>query len=265
MGKKLSKAPVYYTIAQAQFNPILDLEAYIPAIQARMREMQFPDFKQEIIQRLILPFGGVEAGQMAAPTLSPQSRYQFGDIEGRSLFLLDTNTLSFQTTAYDTFEVFSKDVLNGLAIIHEALRLDFIERIGVRYLDAILPYKAGDTLREYLVPEVLAFSFRDVGQLQHSISETVTATPSGQLTSRVVIRNGHVGLPADLTALAPSIDPRFTQQPETLHAIIDTDASFTSREPFDVAKVAKLLSSLHEEINLSFKATVTPYALNEWA
>lgn len=265
MGKKLSKAPVYYTIAQIQFNPILDLEAYIPAIQARMREAHFPDFKHEIIQRVVLPFGGLEAGQMAAPGLSPQSRYQFGDISGRSIFMLETNALSFQTTAYETFEVFSKNVLDGMGVINDALQLDFVERIGLRYLDAILPLKPSDTLKDFLVPEVLAFTFRDVGKLQHAVSETVAKTAIGHLTSRVIIREGQIGLPVDLTALAPSIDPRFAQAPEALHAIIDTDASFASREQFDADRVAKLLFALHEEINLSFKATVTPYALSEWA
>ena len=37
MGKKLANAPVYYTVAQVQFNPILNLDSFLPAIQAKMR------------------------------------------------------------------------------------------------------------------------------------------------------------------------------------------------------------------------------------
>ena len=44
MGKKLTNAPVYYTVAQVQFNPVLDLDGYIPAIQSKMREAHFPGF-----------------------------------------------------------------------------------------------------------------------------------------------------------------------------------------------------------------------------
>ena len=135
MGKKLTNAPVYYTVAQVQFNPVLDLDGYIPAIQSKMREAHFPDYKKEVVQRLVLPFGGTEQGQLAAPTVTPQSRYQFGDIDGRSLFLLETNALSFQTTSYDTFAIFSGALLKGLGVLHNALRLDFVERIGLRYLD----------------------------------------------------------------------------------------------------------------------------------
>ncbi|MGZ5199709.1 MAG: TIGR04255 family protein [Telluria sp.] len=264
MGKKLTNAPLYYTVAQVQFNPILNLDGYIPAIQAKMREAHFPDFKQEVFQRLVLPFGGMEPGQMAAPTVTPQSRYLFGDINGRSLFLLETNALSFQTTDYDTFETFSEELLKGLGILHDALRLDFVERIGLRYLDAVQPTKEGETLRDFLVPEVLGLAMHGEGQLQHAVSETHLTTAAGQLISRVLIRNGHIGLPMELSALAPSIDPRFSQR-EGLHAIVDSDASVSHREVFELSKVGARLTALHEEINKSFRATVTEYALASWA
>lgn len=74
MGTKLSNAPVYYTVAQVQFNPVLDLDGYIPAIQSKMREAHFPDYKKEIVQRLVLPFGNAEQGQMAAPTVTPDRK-----------------------------------------------------------------------------------------------------------------------------------------------------------------------------------------------
>lgn len=265
MGKKLSNAPVYYTVAQVQFNPILNLEGFIPAIQSKMREARFPDFKREVFQQLVLPFGGLESNQMAVPTVTPQCRYMFGDIDGRSLFLLESSTLSFQTTAYDTFETFSAALLKTLGILHEALHLDYVERIGIRYLDAVQTAKDGETLREFLVPEVLGLSLRGEGTLQHSVSETVIKTQSGQLVSRVFIRHGAVGLPADLAgAPTPNIAYRFTQS-EGLHAIIDTDASFGQREVFDLAKVEGRLTALHDEIVHLFKAMVTEHALAAWA
>ena len=180
MSKKLNNAPVYYTVAQVQFNPILNLDGYLPAIQAKMREAHFPDFKHELFQRLVLPFGGMAQGQMAAPAVTPQSRYLFGDIAGRSLFLLETNVMSFQTTDYETFETFSAILLKGLGTLHEVMRLDFVERIGLRYLDAVQPSKESESLRDFLVPEVLGLALRGEGELQHAISETIVATPAGQ-------------------------------------------------------------------------------------
>ncbi len=264
MGKKLNNAPVFYTVAQVHFNPILNLGEYIPAIQAKMRQEHFPDFKHEIIQRLALPFGSAESGQMSPPTITHQSRFLFGNIAGTSLFLMETNAISFQTTSYDTFEAFSETLLKGLGILHDALKLDFVERIGLRYLDAVQPSKEGESLRDFLVPEVLGLALREEGQLQHSVSETAVATPAGQLVARVLIRHGHIGLPTELTGLSPTIAPRFMQH-DGLHAILDADASRTHREAFEPAKVGARLAALHEEINKSFKATVTPHALASWA
>ena len=264
MGTKLNNAPVYYTVAQVQFNPVLDLDGYVPAIQSKMREAHFPDYKKEVFQQLVLPFGGAEQGQMAAPTVTPQTRYLFGDIDGRSLFLLETNALSFQTTRYDTFETFSGAMLKGLGVLHDALRLDFVERIGLRYLDAVQPSKDGETLRDFLVPEVLGHSLRGQGELQHSISETGVLTTSDQLVSRILIRDDHVGLPMELGGLSPTIDPRFTQR-KSLHAIVDTDASIAHREAFDLVKVGTRLTALHDDIVKSFNATVTDHARASWA
>ncbi|KVT41483.1 TIGR04255 family protein [Burkholderia ubonensis] len=265
MGKRLNNAPVYYTVAQVQFNPILSLDGYIPAIQAKMRERHFPDFKQDVVQRLVLPFGNAEPGQVAAPTVTPQSRYLFGDIEGRALFCLETNSLSFQTTNYDTFEAFSETLLTGLGILHDALRLDFIERIGIRYLDAVQPSVEKESLRDFLVPEVLGLALREEVLHQHSVSESLVAIPvGGQLVSRVLIRNGQIGLPIELSLLAPKIAPRFTQR-QGLHATIDMDASFSQREAFDLGKMEARLKALHDEIEKCFNAIVTKYALGTWA
>jgi len=264
MGTKLNNAPVYYTVAQVQFNPVLDLDGYVPAIQSKMREAHFPDYKKEVFQRLVLPFGSAEQGQMAAPTVTPQARYLFGDIDERSLFLLEANTLSFQTTRYDTFETFSSTLLKGLSVLHEALRLDFVERVGLRYLDAVQPSKDGETLRDFLVPEVLGHSLRGQGQLQHSVSETSVLTVSGQLVSRVLIRDDLVGLPMELGALTPTIDSRFTQR-KSLHAIVDTDASVAHREAFELPKIEARLTALHDDIVKSFNNTVTDHARASWA
>lgn len=265
MGTKLSKAPVYFTVVQVQFNPILNLDHYLPAIQPKMRDEHFPDFRREAFQSLVLPFGGVESGQVSPPTLASQSRYTFGDIAGRASFILESNSLAFQTTAYDTFETFSATFLKGLGIVHDAIRLDFIERIGLRYLNAVLPPSTDESLRDYLVPEVLGMSERTKGKIQHSVSETLSAVGLSQLVARVLIREGHVGLPMELAQHAPTIEPRFTQQEARLHAIVDTDASFTQREIFDLDKINEYLDSLHEDIKAAFEAIVTDHAIATWA
>lgn len=264
MGKKLSNAPVYYTVAQVQFNPVLDLDSYVTTIQARMRDAHFTDYKKVVFQRVDFPVLAMQQGQTIPPTITTQTRYVFGDIEGKTAFLLEANGLTLQTTSYDTFETFSKCFITALEVLHSVLRLDFVERIGLRYLDAIQPVKNGETLRDFLVPEVLGLALREHGQLQQSISETFVTTHAGQLVSRVIVRNGQVGLPMELSGAALAIDPRFTQR-QGIHAIVDVDASFVQREMFELPKVEARLAALHDEIDALFRATVTDYARASWA
>jgi uncharacterized protein (TIGR04255 family) len=264
MGIKMKNAPVYFTVTQVRFNAVLNLENYLPAIQDRMRAEHFTDYKREVLQRFALPIGGGDAEQIAAPNMLPQTRYTFGNTDGTSGFILDNNSLSFQTTDYDTFEAFSKNILNGLSILHEALKLDFTERVGLRYLDAVLPKTEKESLSDYLAPEVLGLSQKLNGQLAHSVSETVSFSSVSQLVSRVIIQNGRVGLPPELTAGAPKVNSRFTQ-PEGPHAILDTDAFYEQREGFDLSRLETSLSALHDEILKSFKVTVTPHAIKTWS
>lgn len=264
MGKKLTKAPVYYTVTQVQFNPVLNLGGFLPAIQDRMREANYPDYKPQMYQSLVLPFMVSGGGQAPSPSFTPQMRYLFGDIAGRTHFVLETNSLTLHSTAYDTFESFLDTFLRGLEIIQDSLRLAFVERIGLRYLDAVYPINERDALSAYLFPEVQGLSGKVPGNLTHSISETISQATSGQLVSRVIIRNGKIGFPENFTIQPPQIDLRFSQY-EGLHAILDTDAFYMNREGFDIAQIQSREKSLHNLIREAFFSIVTPYALGKWA
>ena len=263
MGKKMKNAPVYFTVAQVRFNPVLNMEGYLSTIQERMRKSNFPDFRRENIQQLIIPFAPpTDGSQLPSPSFVPRARCIFGNIDRSTEFVLEHNALALQTTAYDTSGTFFKIMLDGLNIIHEAIQLDFTERVGLRYFDAVLP-KTEELLPNYLTPEVLGLYLKLEGKLGHSYNETVTMTTSGQLISRVIIQNGRVGLPPEVMALAPRINQKFTEK-EGLHAIIDTDAFSEQREVFSLEKLGSKLVALHSEIRKSFKATVTPFALKAW-
>jgi len=267
MGKKLHNAPVYYTIALVQFNAILDIDSFVTEIQSKMRAADFPDFKKAVVQGIVFSpdVASMKPGQSAAPAVSSQLRYLFGDIDGTSLFLLDQNALSLQTTKYDTYGIFSEMFLKGLGILDEVLHLQLIERIGLRYLDAILPdKKKEETLEKFLIPEVLGLSIHNEGMLQHSVSENFFKSATRQIISRIIIRNGKVELPVELSQFTPAINQRFTQK-EGLHAIIDTDVFDCQRERFILANVKNKLSKLHDDHTKSFRTIVTDDALNSWA
>jgi uncharacterized protein (TIGR04255 family) len=262
MGQKLKNAPVYFTIAQVRFNPVLALDSYAAAIQENMRKQGFPDAQEGVLATFnLMPVAGAEGAPPQVPVVQTK-RYIFANMERTAGFLLDRGALSFQTTDYDVFESFSASFLMGLQIVHNVIGLAFSERIGIRYLDAVFP-KSGDSLSNYLSASVLGLTGKLDGELVHSFSETVTRTSAANVVSRIIIQSGKVDFPPDLQPMALTLLPRF-QKLDGLHATIDTDSSFEKRETFDLSNLANRLSAIHVEIGNSFKATVTNHALKNW-
>ncbi|MBA55343.1 MAG: TIGR04255 family protein [Pseudomonadales bacterium] len=255
MGKKMSNAPVFFTLAQVRFNPLLKLNDCIPDIQEKLRVAHFPDFRQENVQVVAFQNGGTNTTQ--------QARYVFGDIPGTSSFVLDNNSLAFQTTDYETFTEFSERVELGIKTLNDSIPngLDYVSRLGIRYFDAVQP-QSGDALSQYLVKEVMGLS-ESVQQLTHSFSETMSKSEHGTLITRVIIRDGQLALPAELHSLAPQLDEKFLAH-RGRHAIVDSDAFNDRRQAFDLSSIMTNLTGLHDDIKSSFKELITDHALTVW-
>ena len=266
MGTKMKNAPVYFTIAQVRHNPILSLNNYVPGIQDRMRKAGYPDHQpgKTLIVNLV---SGMACGQPDVQQALPQTvdRHMFLNRDGTQGFIVEHGALSFQTTEYDTFQPFSEEFFVGLQIVHECIGLDYWERVGLRYLDAVVPAEAADSLGQYLAPGVLGLAGRlpegvPIGQ---SLCETQIPLPDANLLSRTIVRDGPLGFPMDLEPQGLRIPARF-QQIHGLHAIIDTDASQLGRQAFALGDLRERLTMLHTRIRMAFEASVTEYALKVW-
>lgn len=266
ISKKMRHAPVYYTIAQVRHNPVLRLATYAPEIQDRMRKAGYPDYrpgKSLIINLMQQPTDG--STQPQGPVAETIERHTFLSMDGTRGFIVEQGSFSFHTTEYDTFGVFSEQFFAGLEIVHQCLSLDFSERVGIRYLDAVVPASGESELKEYLAPGVLGLAGRlpDDAPIALSMSETHIQMPDANLLSRTIIQNGPLGFPMDLAAQDLQVPQRF-QKVSGVHAIIDTDASQEGREPFDLVRLRLRLDMLHTKIRMAFDASVTEYALKMW-
>jgi len=262
MGTKMGSAPVYFTIAQVRFNPILTLDTYAPQIQERLRKEGFPDVKKGLLATINFNVGAPTEGSASQLPVAQTARYVFDNMERNSGFILDQGALSFQTTEYDVFESFSLLFLKGLQAVNEAVGLSFTERIGVRYLDAVFP-KSGESLRDYLSGSVLGLTEKLDETIVHAFSETLVKKDSVNVRSRVIIQEGDVGFPPDLQPMTLSIGERFKQL-HGRHAIIDTDGWSELREAFNVGRVREQLALIHTGIDRTFRASVTENALKAW-
>src|SRR2546422_1026141 len=145
MARKMTRAPVYFAIVQARFNPILALDSYVPQIQERFRKHGFPDVQKGTLATLNLSLAAPTEGSVPQAPVSQTIRYMFLNMDRTAGFILDPGALSFQTTEYDVFGTFSAEFRQGLQAVHDAVELSYTDRIGFRYLDAVFP-KANETL-----------------------------------------------------------------------------------------------------------------------
>jgi uncharacterized protein (TIGR04255 family) len=262
MGARLKSAPVYFTVAQIQFNTILKLPEVLPTIQEGFRNLGFPDFSSQKVMALRLT---VQNGQ---PIPSPPTlidRFSFRNLETTNSFLLDPDKLIFQSTDYGQFETFSGVLLKGLELLHDVVRLDFTERVGLRYLDRVTP-RGTDRLEDYLVPEVLGVGGRLgglAGKTLRSFSETLHETSGTKLLSRVIIQEGGLAFPPDLLGNNMAVNKRFLDYTGR-HAILDNDGFVERREPYSIDTLRLHLNGIHTLIDAAFRATATPHAFTVW-
>ncbi len=262
MGNRMRAAPVYFTIGQVRFNPILTLEAYAPQIQERLRKEGFPDAQKGLVATINLNLGAPSEANAPQLPVAQTVRYAFGNMERTASFILDQGALSFQTTAYDVFETFLPNFLTGLRAVQEAVNLSYSDRIGLRYLDAVFP-KSGETLRDYLSDSLLGLTEKLDKDVVHAFSETLMKTDDINVRSRVIILDGEVGFPPDLQPLTLNLQERFRQL-RGRHAVMDTDGWFERREAFKLERIGEELTLIHTGIDKTFRASVTENALKAW-
>jgi len=259
MGTPLKNPPVYFTLAQVAFNPVLKLPEFIPTIQEAMRQSGYPDFRADKKVAIELR---VQDGR-PTPFPVPFERFLFGNVGQTHCFILGTAFLTLQSTKYGRFEDFSAIFMKGLELLHSTVTLDFTERIGLRYLDHVAP-RAGEDLSQYLEGEVLGLSARLNGTPVHAYSETLTKVDNMMLLSRVAIQEGGLALPPDLSLEGMAIAQRFLDRPAGKQATLDNDGYVEAREVFDVGAIANRLGALHDVIGGAFRAESKPHAFNVW-
>jgi uncharacterized protein (TIGR04255 family) len=256
----MSLAPVFYTLAQVEFNPITQMSEYVSRLQERLRRSGFPDFRAD--SQIEFAIRRLDESQ---PDVQKQQhvRWSFTNSDRTEGYQLSGNTLVFHTTIYDTFQDFLEKTIFGLELVHEVVELAYTERIGLRYLDAVVPM-GGDTLQQYLNSSLLGLSDSIDGQLGHSFTETVKFIKNGTLVTRAVITDNALSLSPDLFPLQLELAPRF-KEINSRNAVLDTDYFVAQRTKFDIAEISSQMLFAHDVVTNAFDSSVTEYSKKKWA
>lgn len=258
MGKPLKNPPVYLTLAQVRFNPILKLADFLPSIQESFRRSGYPDFEPQHSISIQVTM----QDNKPVPQPISQDRFLFGNVEKTHMFILANQSLTVQSTNYGQFESFSKCFLEGLDIVHKAVQLAYTERIGLRYLDRVMPQK-DETIAQYLVEQVQGLTTKLGGKPIYSFTEALNEVGKIKLVSRVAIQEGPLAFPPDLQPWKLVVAEKFVSYTGQ-SAILDNDGFIEAREPFSDKKVYENLDTIHKVIGDAFRATATQYAFAAW-
>ncbi len=260
----MSNAPVYYALAQAHFNPVAAMAKYVDQIQDRLRREGYPLFELQKFMKLVVP----GHDQPQEPQIQQAVSWRMTRSDQTAGFILGPSTITYHTTHYQTHNQFIPELLRGLKAVHEEVSLDHVSRLGLRYLDAVLP-RAGESTEQYLAGGLHGIDFN--AARQRAMTETVFATDThplvtrGTLVVRVYRAVAPLGFPPDMLPTGLVIAPSFDIKEAREHAIIDTDHYVEGRMPVEMDKLNEQLLSLHGTIKSVFGATTTDHARSAWA
>jgi uncharacterized protein (TIGR04255 family) len=259
MGKKMLNPPIFYTVGQIRFNPVLNMGDFVPKIHERLRK-RFPEVRQEELRRVQMNFAAQD-GKDAVNTFAAP-RWSFANLLRTSGYALTTDSLVFHTTAYETSDEFYEALLSGIRLLDEAVGLSYIEGVGLRTLDAVVP-SGGRPIAFYLNNQVLGLYGLLSGEIKHNITENVTIFPTGQQVSRVVIAIGPLGTPVDLFPIQLTIGKRF-QEVNGIHAVLDLDHNRQDRFEFNLSEIEERVRQVKAGVTDVFYKVTTTEARDAW-
>lgn len=251
-----TEAPLFFALCQVKFNVIEDMEVYIPSIQKAMRERGYPDFIPETQVELQVNTG--ESGHNAVRH-QEHKRWLFKDIDQQSAFVLLKDQIVYQTTAYSSFEIFSQSLLDGVELINNLVGLAYFDRIGLRYLDAIIPDQS-NSYDDLMHPGQLALHGKIQGEIRHGFTETVSGIEGGTLVARSLVTKQGVVLPPDLHPLQLELPSRFKLDQGSEAAVLDIDYFKQERVRFNLEGLRSQLDNSHRIAKETFELATTEKA-----
>jgi uncharacterized protein (TIGR04255 family) len=264
----MANAPVFYALAQAQFNPIAAMAKYVSDVQDILRHQGYTEFEPQTLTQL--QFSPAPGQAPTSPEATQVTRWLITKPDRTAGFILGQSALSYHTTHYEGRHQFLPQLLLGLEAVHRVVKLDYLTRLGLRYLNSVLPQE-GETVDQYLIGEVRGV---DMGApLRYSLSESVFDTQAGPLMQKGVliarVRRApeQLAYPPDLAPSGLVTMPEFgSRQEEAVpRALIDLEHYVEGRMRLNLANVRAQLPTLHAGIEQAFEAVSTKHARAVWA
>lgn len=266
MGEQLKNPPVYFVIGQVRFNeqPVV-IRDNLHQIQEGFRQLGYVDFQTKALEQTEIVIEGAQVKNHRGESIV---YFDFANIERSELFRLEAHQLSFHTVNYHTFTTFVERFEKALGILMAHAQIELVERVGLRFLNAVLRQE-GEEIATYLHPQLLGFSALSNGfEVRYSGTETLMIDGSDFILARVVIHQGRVGFPVDLSNTGLEIAERFREYKGPLPlAILDNDAFNSERLSSGKSMSTEIMQTfgrLKTMVDAVFMKSATERAFSIW-
>jgi len=254
---EFTRSPLIIALAQVRVTPVLSLEDYIPRLQDLLRANGYP--------RLIIRKSKItRQDAMGKTDVVESTDWVFADKAGHFSLVVGERSLAFVTSAYTNFEDFAGRMQVCLQLVHDVVKINGVERLGLRYVDLIEP-TAEKPLSYFLEPCVLGLSLEKLGKRLSSYSQTLIETsPNRKLLMRTIERPRGMVIPPDLLSLQLKLrKPNMLKQQ---FGILDLDhyEEFPETDDYDTADVIQNLGELHDIVDQAFRKATTDNAKIDW-
>ena len=252
----LTKSPLVLVLCQVRIAAIRAMANYIPKVQDRLRREGFPiDVSTELRE--------VSLRNREPAIERSRQHWEFRTMDESWSIIVGEEAVVLQTTAYSNFDEFSDRLSLGMGALADASGDLVVERIGLRYIDAIVPGK-GESWKDY-VKSGYHGQENDIIQSERSVIfvQTVAETGTNQrMIARIAQNREGMFLPPDLVPHHPQLHAR--AEHGQLLTLLDLDHFREERRAYDQDVLIDTAWALHDGLDILFRDMVTEHALEVW-
>jgi uncharacterized protein (TIGR04255 family) len=269
MGQHLARQPLFLTLAQVRHATVQEenFNDKIKSLKAKMERAGYPDQSTRLQSRVqhIITEQGIQIQNESLVI------HEFRSKDRKHLFEIDGQAITYSTAKYENRNLFLDACKNIFDIALKHLEPAYLERIGMRMLDAIQPRKSeNETLSSYLSEKIafVAASSEESEKLIHRYMEWADSIREYQRIRKIlVVSSEGLVLPPDISPhLTVELEQRFKDYPKAIQASIDTDISRTwpREKPYNKKMLTNWLTEMKDLQRDGFLECVSPKGLKLW-
>ena len=254
-----ANAPLALVLAQVRFETFMDLNAVAVPFRERIEKV-YP--RVHPMQLVNLPLVGVVGAAPATPK-GEIGGYVFSNAENTKSVTLDVGALTYAVTSYAKYEAHFENDLGELIAAVSSIKELFVKRIGLRYIDFIVP-SDGASPEDYVLEPFGRAPVLDGAATVTAFNLFDFAMSEGRMRVQYGRGADQPELPPDLRNLDLAHSPIMTRKATGPTAILDTDRWGEPSLSMPAADIMASFSKVHKDMSSAFQRIISPRARKEW-